>query len=69
MVLKLESLRRESISTYAIIITNLISVDAFRAAVAEREGDAEKRNILFTSLPNVRTQFAKFSETFSWAKD
>ena len=40
--------------TWAKIITNLDSVDAFRAPIGE--GDKGKR--LFTYLPNVRTQFA-----------
>ena len=40
--------------TWAKSITNPKSDDALRAAIAE----GEKSNLLFTSLPNVPTQFA-----------
>ena len=48
--------------TWAKITPNLDSVDTDRAAIAER-GEGERGNILFTSEPNIRTQFAQFSET------
>ena len=40
--------------TLAIIIANLYSADTLRTSVAEGERMRERRNLLFTSLHNVR---------------
>ena len=43
--------------TWGIIIIKVYIDDALRVSVAEGGGKVEKGNLLFTSTPNIRTQF------------